>query len=83
MQASRSILIRELQDDPPAAIVVVHRDRLPRVTGNRSDSFEALRDFTALRNLLAEEYRSLRRVGDLEIHLRNDPSAPATISGSR
>jgi hypothetical protein len=71
-EASRRILIEELGGAPPAAIVVVRGDRLPWVTGNRRDSFESLRDFPELVALLQSRYRSAKRIGDLEIRLRDD-----------
>jgi hypothetical protein len=71
-EKSRRILIGELMASPPAAIVVVHGDRLPWVTGNRQDSFESLRDFPELLAMLQHQYRLATRFGDLEIRLRND-----------
>jgi hypothetical protein len=78
---SRSILIRELTAALPAAIVVVHRDSLPWVTGSPLDSAAALATFPELQRLLREEYRQARRIGDLQILLRHDsassdPDAP-------
>jgi hypothetical protein len=69
---SRRILIEELTASPPAAIVVVREDRLPWVTGNRQDSYESLRGFPELREMLQGRYRPVKRIGDLEIRLRND-----------
>jgi len=71
-EKSRRILIEELTASPPAIIVVVHEDRLPWVTGNRQDSFESLRDFPELLEMLQSQYRPAKRIGDLEIRLRND-----------
>jgi len=70
--SSRRILMAELTAAPPAAIVVVRGDRLPWVTGNRLDSFESLRDFPELSAILQSRYRLAKRIGDLEIRLRND-----------
>jgi hypothetical protein len=71
-EKSRRILIEELTASPPATIVVVHEDRLPWVTGNRQDSYESLRDFPELREMLQSRYRPVKRIDDLEIRLRND-----------
>jgi hypothetical protein len=70
--ASRRILIAELSAAPPAAIVVVRGDRLPWVTGDERDSFETLRDFPELSELLERRYRREKRIGDLTIHVRDD-----------
>ncbi len=75
---SRQTLIRELTAAPPAAIVVVHHDSLPLVTGNRLDSATALRTFPELQRLLREEYRLAQRIGDLQILLRRDSPNPGT-----
>jgi hypothetical protein len=45
---------------------------LPWVTGNRQDSFESLRGFPELREMLQSQYRPAKRIDDLEIRLRND-----------
>jgi hypothetical protein len=71
-EKSRRILIEELTASPPAAIVVVHEDRLPWVTGNRKDSYESLRDFPELTQILQSRYGPAKRIDDLEIRLRND-----------
>jgi len=71
-QKSRRILIEELTASPPAIVVVVREDRLPWVTGNRQDSFESLRDFPELLEMLRSRYRLAKRIDDLEIRLRDD-----------
>ena len=78
---SRQTLIQELATAPPAAIVVVHRDSLPWVTGSPLDSAAALRTFPELRLLLQNDYREARRIGDLQILLRHDSPGPG--AGSR
>ena len=65
----RPLLLRELAESPPAAVVLVHGDRLPAVTGDVRDSAAVLEDFPELRRLLREGYRSAARFGDLEILL--------------
>jgi hypothetical protein len=45
---------------------------LPWVTGNRQDSYETLRDFPELAEMLRSRYRPAKRIDDLEIRLRND-----------
>jgi hypothetical protein len=73
---SRRILIQELTAAPPTAIVVVHRDSLPWVTGNPLDSAAALTTFPELQQLLQEEYRHAWRLGDLQILLRRGWPGP-------
>ncbi len=73
---SRGILIQELTAAPPTAIVVVHRDSLPWVTGNPLDSAAALTTFPELQQLLQEEYRHAWRLGDLQILLRRGWPGP-------
>lgn len=65
--AHRRVLLRELRSAPPAAVVLVHGDALPAVTGNGRDSAQALEAFPALARLLARGYVSAARFGDLEI----------------
>jgi hypothetical protein len=74
---SRRILIEELTAAPPAAIVVVHRDALPWVTGNSLDSATALTTFPDLQRLLREEYQQAWRTGDLQVLLRHDSASPS------
>jgi hypothetical protein len=68
--ASRRVLMRELMAAPPEAILVVHRDSLPWVTGNPQDSHATLQEFPELQQLLQQRYRPEKRIGDLEILLR-------------
>jgi hypothetical protein len=71
-QQSRRLLIQELEASQPAAIIVVHRDSLPWVTGDPLDSAQTLEDFPELRELLETRYRPAERIRDLEIRLRKD-----------
>jgi hypothetical protein len=65
--AHRPVLLRELAARPPAAVVVVHGDPLPAVTGDALDSAAALAGFPALARWLDEGYALGARFGDLEI----------------
>jgi hypothetical protein len=73
---SRQTLIQELTAAPPAAVVVVHRDSLPWVTGSPLDSAAALTTFPELQQLLRKEYRQAQRIGDLQILLRRHSPGP-------
>ena len=75
---ARRTLMNDLRAAPPAALVVVHGDGMPMVTGNGDDSAAALIHFEALQQLLQEHYHRYRRVADLDIYLRRAaPAAPA------
>jgi len=77
---SRRTLMRELTAAPPTAIVVVHRDSLPWVTGSPLDSAAALATFPELQRLLRDEYEHAYRSGDLQVLLRRDATAGAAGS---
>ena len=66
-EAARADLLRDLERDPPAAIVVVSRDFFRNVTGNQEDSRGALARFPGLRALIDREYERAARFEDLEI----------------
>ena len=66
--ATRRELMRELADDPPAAIVVVTGDRFPHVTGNSQDGGQALRGFQELSQLIDRRYTLATRIGDVQIY---------------
>jgi hypothetical protein len=65
--ATRATLMRDLQNAPPAAIVVEHRDVFPMVTGSYLDSNDELPEFPALRDLLAERYEFFARIEDFDV----------------
>jgi hypothetical protein len=67
---ARAALMRDLERDPPAAIVVVEGDFFRNVTGNRLDSRGTLRRFRRLRELIERDYEPARRFADLEIIVR-------------
>jgi hypothetical protein len=69
-EPSRSRLMVELAQSPPAAIVVEHGDVFPWVTGDDLDSAAALETFPRLRELIATSYRHVVRVGPFDVHLR-------------
>jgi hypothetical protein len=78
---SRRILIQELTAALPAAIIVVHRDSLPWVTGSPLDSAAVLTTFPELQRMLRQDYRQARRIGDLQILLRRE--SPGSEAGIR
>ena len=67
---SRRVLMQELRDDPPAAIVVVKSDSLPYVTGRKADSLTVLAEFPKLEEFLEAGYNPRRRFEDLQVWLR-------------
>jgi hypothetical protein len=69
---SRRILMRELAESPPSAIVVAVRDNFRAVTGNDLDSGRELRRFTQLQQFIDARYTLSKQCGDLYIFLRND-----------
>ncbi len=73
MQAA---LMKDLEAKPPAAIVVEHRDVFRMVTGSDFDSARSLYEFPALRAMLDERYRFEASIGDFDLYLRDDASAP-------
>lgn len=68
--AMRAALLRDLEAQPPAAIVVEHHDVMPAVTGDKLDSAASLEGFDGLRHRLSEGYTLAGRTGDLEVWLR-------------
>jgi len=71
-KAARQILISELTSSPPSAIVVVHNDQLPHVTGNQLDSAKELESFTELSNFIAEGYTYVKSFEDMDIYIRKN-----------
>lgn len=74
-ERSRAALLDDLSRTPAQAIVVVHRDVLPWVTGNDEDSAGSLRSFAGLRLLLESRYRLAAQIEDLDVYLENPPRA--------
>jgi len=68
-EEARSVLMRDLGQSPPAAIVVEHRDVMPVVTGDAIDSADTLPSFPALRDLLAARYERAETIEDLDIYI--------------
>lgn len=65
----REILMRDLEAGRPAAIVVERRDVFPVVTGDAIDSADTLKDFHALRDLIASRFDHAATIEDFEIYL--------------
>mgnify|MGYP000957222837 CR=1 FL=1 len=70
---SRATLLRELAAHPPAAIVVQHGDRIPKVTGDDRDSAGALEAFPELQRLLVRDFTWAREVRDFDVYVRRQP----------
>lgn len=65
----RRRLMDDLAVDPPAAIVVEHRDVFPMVTGDVLDSADSLLEFQELRRLIAERYALTSTIEDFDVYL--------------
>lgn len=68
----RQELMRDLERNPPRAIIVAHRDTLPWMTGRRDDSAAQLADFPALDHLLATDYQEVGRIEDFAVLSRRE-----------
>jgi hypothetical protein len=68
-EEARAALMRDLTQNPPAAIVVERRDVMPVVTGDTIDSADTLPSFPALRDLLAARYERAETIEDLAIYI--------------
>jgi hypothetical protein len=77
---SRAALMKELSNRPPAAIIVVHKDRLDWVTGSTLDSAEELRRFPELAALLKDGYHYAISFEDLDIYMQNTLPPEESIS---
>ena len=75
MQAA---LMRELEANPPSAIVIEHNDVFPMVTGNNDDSAHST--FAGLSRMMGEGYAFDKRIGDFDIYLR-DPRGGGSLEG--
>jgi 4-amino-4-deoxy-L-arabinose transferase-like glycosyltransferase len=75
----RRQLMDDLRADPPAAIVVEHRDVFPMVTGDFLDSATSLRDFGELRDLVHARYALAMVIEDFDVYLE-EPAGAATVS---
>jgi hypothetical protein len=65
----RATLMRDLDAQQPAAIVVEHRDVFPMVTGDAIDSADTLKEFPALRDRIAERYTLATSIEDFDVYL--------------
>jgi hypothetical protein len=70
-ERERRILMADLAKDPPAAIVVEHRDVFPMVTGDAIDSADTLRGFPELAGLLASRYSRATTIEDFDVYLEH------------
>ncbi len=67
-QEAQQHLMDDLAAQPPAAIVVEHRDVFPVVTGNALDSADSLRWFPALAGLIEGRYARDTTIEDFDIY---------------
>jgi hypothetical protein len=67
---ARKTLMQELALSPPSAIVVVHRDQIPRVTGNQLDSAEEMKGFPELTAFIRNSYEYKVSFEDLDIYVK-------------
>ena len=67
---ARAELLEDLRAAPPDALVVVHGDPLPMVTGDEVDSANALLRFPELDAFVDEHYGRLKRIHDLDLYVR-------------
>jgi hypothetical protein len=77
-ERGRDLLMRELREDPPAAILIEHGDAHPGTAGTDLDSAATLERFPRLALFLARHYDEGERVEAFTIHLRKaaGPSPP-------
>ncbi|MEJ7729110.1 MAG: glycosyltransferase family 39 protein [Polyangiaceae bacterium] len=79
-ESMRGQLMADLAADPPAAIVVEHRDVFPMVTGDLLDSADSLLEFPALRALVADRYQLASSIEDFDIYLNRDPALAGDVT---
>ncbi|HVY48347.1 MAG TPA: hypothetical protein VHB21_20810, partial [Minicystis sp.] len=70
---AREALMQDLASSAPRAVVVEHRDVFPMVTGDAIDSADTLRDFAALRDLLAARYEPAGAIEDFDLYVARAP----------
>lgn len=64
----RRELMRDLEQAPPALIVVEHLDFFKFVTGEGTDSHEALTSFPRLKHFLDERYELTKSIQDFDLY---------------
>jgi hypothetical protein len=67
---ARRDLLADLRRDPPRVIVVQHGDVFDFVTGDKLDSAESLFDFPELETMIADDFRLVESVEDLDLYVR-------------
>lgn len=68
----REVLLRDLAEHPPSAVVVEHNDLIPMVTGDTVDSAGVLFDFWDFYVFL-QKYRLEKTIADMDVYLEKDP----------
>jgi hypothetical protein len=71
-ETAQARLIDDLYRTTPKAIVVEHRDVFPIVTGNNLDSADSLKQFPALRDLIARRYDLDTTIEDFDVYFARD-----------
>jgi len=70
-QKTRAEFMQTFVRDPAEVFVIQHGDSLPDVTGVNEDSYESLRGFPELAELLASCYYPEAKVGNFDVLRRN------------
>ena len=63
-------LMASLRREPPVIIVVEHHDVFPMVTGDTLDSDRAMDRFTALSQMVSDDYEHIERIQDFDVYRR-------------
>lgn len=69
----RETLLKDLAQNPPAAVVVEHNDLIPMVTGDAIDSAGTLFDFWDFYVFL-QKYRLEITIADMDVYLEKEPA---------
>jgi len=80
---ARNTLMKDLDRNRPAVIVVEHEDRVPFVMGNNMDSAEVLTKFEALKKLISTSYRHEISTGNLDLFILETRTSSNTNSHPR
>lgn len=67
--SSRETMMRDLEANRPAVVVVEHRDVFPMVTGNARDSHDSIPYFSELEDFLHGGYRKVHRIEDFDLYV--------------
>ena len=70
-RALRALMMRELEQSKPCAIVVEHSDVFPLVSGTNIDSASELPNFIELSQFINNDYSAARKIEDFDVYLRH------------